>query len=90
VFALTEAGRAYVEERRDQLVAPWDAVTEAVDEGVVELFETMKQVGLAVGQISQVAGEQQLAAARRLLAETRRSLYRILAEDEDEGGARDA
>src|SRR5262249_39103013 len=30
-YVLTDAGRAYVEERRDDLAAPWDAMSDSVD-----------------------------------------------------------
>jgi DNA-binding PadR family transcriptional regulator len=79
-YALTDEGRRYVEDNRDDLGEPWEAVGGGVDQGVLELR----------GQIAQVAGAAiQCAAAghadeaKRILADTRRSLYRILAEDEE-------
>ena len=51
-------------------------------EGVRELGELMMQVGIAVKQVMHAGGKTQAAEAAKVLAETRRSLYRILAEDE--------
>lgn len=82
VFHLTEAGRAYVAERRDALAAARDAVTAAVDDGVPALRDLFEQVGAALRQVERAGTTDQIAAARRLLDETRRGVYRILAGDE--------
>jgi DNA-binding PadR family transcriptional regulator len=85
VYHLTDAGRAYVEERREELTAARDAVTETVGEGWVELHDAFHQVGTALKQVAQVGTPAQIAAARELLAQTRRHLYRILADEEPAG-----
>jgi DNA-binding PadR family transcriptional regulator len=82
VFELTDAGRTYVEEHREQLGSPWKLAGEGVPEGVRELGKLLMQVGIAVKQVMHAGGETQAAEAAKVLAETRRSLYRILAEDE--------
>jgi len=82
IFELTEAGRSHIEEHRDKLGSPWQAAGEGVPEGVRELGKLMMQVGIAVKQVMHAGGETQAAEAAKILAETRRSLYRILAEDE--------
>jgi DNA-binding PadR family transcriptional regulator len=84
-YALTDAGRAYVEERRDRLGAPWDAVKGDVGEGAWELMGPMRQIGMALFQLMHSGSEQQQAEAKEVLSETRRALYRILAEDAPEG-----
>jgi DNA-binding PadR family transcriptional regulator len=81
-YELTDDGRAAVAGRAADRPAPWAAAGASVDEQVVELFAVLRQVGTAVGQLSQVATEAELAAAREILAETRRALYRLLAEDD--------
>jgi DNA-binding PadR family transcriptional regulator len=86
VFELTDAGRTHVEEHREQLGSPWTLAGEGVPEGVRELGKLMLQVGIAVKQVMQAGGETQSAEAAKILAETRRSLYRILAEDEPTEG----
>jgi DNA-binding PadR family transcriptional regulator len=86
-FHLTDAGRAHVEERREELEAAWNSVTGAMDETMLELRGLFDQVGIALKQVVHVGTPQQLAEARKLLATTRRQLYRILADEPagDEG-----
>ena len=85
-YGLTDAGRAYVEERREDLVAPWDEMSDSVDDDVASLFKEMHQVGMAAGQIGHMGSPHQIAEARGLLASARRALYSLLAEDEPAGG----
>jgi DNA-binding PadR family transcriptional regulator len=80
-FALTDAGRAYVEERRGELGAPWDEMSGAVDDDVADLFGEIKRVAIAAAQIGHMGDPRQVAEARRLLGEARRRLYKLLAED---------
>ena len=93
VANLTEAGRAYVEDNRAELEAAWNALTNDVDERVLEmrnLFTLYEQIAVAGKQVAQVGTEGQLAEARKVLTDTRRRLYLILAEDNagDEQDAR--
>jgi DNA-binding PadR family transcriptional regulator len=81
-FVLTEAGRAYVDERRDELVAPWDEMSESVGDDVGSLFAELRQVGMAAAQIAHIGTPRQVEQARTALAAVRRSLYSLLAEDE--------
>jgi DNA-binding PadR family transcriptional regulator len=82
VFELTDAGRAYVEENRTQLGNPWELAGEGMSDDMRELNKTLKQVIFAATQVMHGGSETQRAEAARLLSETRRSLYRLLAEDE--------
>ena len=83
-FHLTDAGRAYIEAHGDELTAPWEAVSDSVDEGLMELRDLIFQVGGAVMQVAHAGTDAQVATAKKVLTETRRALYRILAdEDED-------
>ena len=81
-YTLTDTGRAYVEERRDDLVAPWEEMSDSVDDDVASLFKEMRQVGMAAAQIGHMGSPNQIAQARALLANARRALYSLLAEDE--------
>ncbi len=81
-FRLTEAGSAYVEAHRDEVTAPWDTMAEGVDSGAREVGGMIQQVAMAAMQVIHTGNRAQVAEARTLLANTRRSLYRILAEDE--------
>ncbi|HEY1365834.1 MAG TPA: PadR family transcriptional regulator [Gaiellaceae bacterium] len=81
-YVLTDAGRAYVDERRDELVAPWEEMSGSVDDDVASLFKELRQVGMATAQIAHVGSAQQTAEARAALASVRRTLYSLLAQDE--------
>jgi DNA-binding PadR family transcriptional regulator len=82
LFHLTEDGRAHVAEHRDKLGEPWAAVTEDVGEVRLELRGLVDQLRLAVIQVAAAGDDAQVARAKELLAEARRALYRLLAEDE--------
>lgn len=79
-YELTDNGRKALEERGDA-AAPWEPATEAVGDEVLELAHTMRQVGMAVGQLGQVGTPEQVKQAKEILIATRRSLYGLLAED---------
>ena len=80
-FQLTDDGRAYIEENRDALGVPWEAVGGEVPEGLFQLRQLMMQLGMATMQVAQAGDEAQTAEARKVLEEARRALYRILAGD---------
>ncbi|QXJ20591.1 PadR family transcriptional regulator [Actinomadura graeca] len=80
-FHLTDEGRARVEEQAEELAEPWSEMTPEFGEGVPELFKQAAQTGAAVMQIVHSGTPEQVARAREILTEARRSLYHILAED---------
>jgi DNA-binding PadR family transcriptional regulator len=84
LFDLTDEGRTYVTEHADELGTPWEDVAGG-NEHVAELRTLVFSVGAAVMQVVQAGTEAQIAEASRVLEETRRSLYRILAGDEPSG-----
>lgn len=88
-YHLTDEGRGYTEENADRLAEPWAEMTPDFGEGVPELFKQAAQTGAAVMQIVHSGSPRQVAQAGDVLSETRRSLYRILADDlgEDAGPA---
>src|SRR6266699_2572369 len=86
MYTLTEEGRAYVTEHADELRASWDAVTGSVDAADVQLMETIRQVAVAVTQVAQAGSAAQVAQAAKILTDTRRALYRILAADGEDAG----
>jgi hypothetical protein len=49
------------------------------------MFLLLKQVGAAALQVVSAGSATQVSEARRILAEARRALYRVLAEDDDGG-----
>jgi DNA-binding PadR family transcriptional regulator len=86
VFALTDAGRRYVAEHADDLVAPWDAVTGGVSESAGQIMDLVRQVGFAAVQVLRSGDATSVESARRILDQSRRSLYLVLAgEDPVEG-----
>jgi DNA-binding PadR family transcriptional regulator len=82
LFELTDAGRAYVADNRDELGKPWEAVNEEVGESTSDVRKLIGQVAAATMQVVQAGSEAQVARASEILTETRRSLYRILADDD--------
>jgi len=80
LFELTDEGRTYVTEKADELGTPWEEV--GGDESVGEMRTLVFSVGAAVMQVVQAGTPEQVAEAAKVLEETRRSLYRILAGDE--------
>jgi len=89
VFALTDAGRAYVDEHADELREPWTAAESRHRDRAVTLFDTMRGLGGAVREVARSGSDAQVEAARAALDGARRSIYRILAEDPTDGPADD-
>jgi DNA-binding PadR family transcriptional regulator len=83
-YVLTDAGLAYIEEHRGELAAPWEQMADSVDDVVGALFREMRRVGMAAAQISHLGNANQIAKAHSVLAEARRALYSLLAEDEND------
>jgi len=82
VFALTEAGQA-ANNSRSASRAPWEEVGDEVDDTLIELRDGVGQVVSAVHQIARGGTATQIAAAKQVLADARRALYRLLAEETD-------
>jgi DNA-binding PadR family transcriptional regulator len=81
-YELTDEGRAYVEENRETLAEPWAEVAGEMSSGVFQLRSLAGQVTAALMQVAFAGSEAQVEEAKKVLAETRRALYRILAEDD--------
>jgi DNA-binding PadR family transcriptional regulator len=82
MYALTDEGRTYAEEHADELNSAWDAAAGMTDDEALELGDLIRQVMVAVMEVRRAGSPEQLAQARAVLAQTRRSMYRILAEEE--------
>jgi DNA-binding PadR family transcriptional regulator len=78
VYALTDDGKAAAEVSAKS-PAPWNmpGASEAI--GLYDLFQPL---AAAVAQVSQVGSPETIEQARTILVEARRSLYRLLAEDD--------
>ena len=83
-YTLTDEGRAYVQAHADQLRASWDAVTGSVDDAAMQMHNLTRQVAMATVQVAQAGSPAQVKQASKILADTRKALYRILAADDEE------
>ncbi|HEV7466744.1 MAG TPA: PadR family transcriptional regulator [Candidatus Dormibacteraeota bacterium] len=81
-FILTDAGKAYVEEKREELGEPWAKSAAGFGEGRLELRELIGQIAAAAYQVSAAGDTTQIARAKELMTQTRRGLYQILADDQ--------
>jgi DNA-binding PadR family transcriptional regulator len=82
-LTLTDEGRTYVQAHADQLRAAWDAVTGSVDDAVFQIHALARQVMMATLQVQQAGTPAQVQQASKILSDTRKALYRILAADEE-------
>jgi DNA-binding PadR family transcriptional regulator len=83
-YTLTDEGRTYVEAHADELRAAWDAVTGSVDDAAVQMHNLARTVAMATVQVAQAGTPAQVQQASKVLADTRKALYRILAADGEE------
>ncbi len=84
IFALTPAGLEHVESRRDELAGLFDGfAAESEPDDVTDVRQLLFGVGGAAVQVLSTGTPEQVAAARKVLLDARRDLYRLLAEDED-------
>jgi len=79
LFQLSEAGRAYVTKHADDLDNPWDAVANPW-KGVIDTRKSMAQIHLALQQLSMLGDAKAVASAQKILDDTVRSLYRLMAD----------
>jgi len=83
-YALTEAGKAYVAEHRESLGEPWAQSAAGVSEERLELRSLIGQIAAAAYQVGVAGDDADVSKAKDLLAQTRRSLYQILADEPSE------
>ena len=81
-YTLTDEGKAYVAENREELGEPWAKSSEGINEDRLELRGLIAQIAAAAFQVGKAGDDAQLAKAKELLVEARRGLYKILADDE--------
>jgi len=79
--SLTDSGRAYVEEHRDELGTPWQKVAEDPRRQGHELHHAMRALGGAVEQVARAGTRAQAEAAAAVLDKARREVYLVLADD---------
>ena len=83
LLELTDAGRAVLEERGKDAPSPWETMAEGIGGRTLELGALVRQIGMAAMQVMQAGTEAQIEEARKILTDSRRSLYRILAEGDE-------
>jgi DNA-binding PadR family transcriptional regulator len=81
LYRVTDAGTAYVESHRAEMGVPWEEAADAAGKPALEFAHLIHQVVGAMRQVLHAGDERQIVQASAVLAETRRALYRILAED---------
>ena len=81
-FEITDAGREHLETRAAEQ-DPWEPAAEGAENPLAELAPLVIQIGKAAFQVASVGDQDQRERARTVLVDTRRALYRILADDAD-------
>jgi DNA-binding PadR family transcriptional regulator len=83
-FTLTDEGRTYVAEHADEVSAPWQAMSAPAEDDENGLKPMLGQVATAMWQILATGTPEQQARAKDAVADLRRKLYGILADDEQD------
>src|SRR5487761_728502 len=81
-YQLTDAGRAYVAENPEMARGAWESMAHAGAGGLPGLFSQAARLGAAIAQMAHAGTPEQMREAERLLEQTRRRLYHLLADDE--------
>jgi DNA-binding PadR family transcriptional regulator len=79
-YRLTVEGLAFVEQRGADQLAPWEQMGGDTPPKAVELGKIMREVAFAFMQVLRTGSDEQQEQARKVLADVRRELYRILGE----------
>jgi hypothetical protein len=75
-----------VAKHQDELSAPWSAMAGGAASAAADMRMLVHQVHLAAFQVISAGTDDQVSQARTVLTQARRSLYRILAEEDSAGG----
>jgi len=82
-YSLSQAGRDYVEQNPEKARGAWESQAQQEAWELPGLFAEAARLGAGIVQIAHAGTPGQVQDAERLLEETRRRLYRILADDDD-------
>jgi hypothetical protein len=80
-YSLTDAGRAYVAANPEKARGAWESTQQQESWQLPGLFAEAARLGSGIVQLAHAGTPDQVRAAERVLAGTRRELYRILAGD---------
>lgn len=87
LFAITDAGSELLGRRGSDRPAPWEQMSGGAQGEHAQFGKLIREVAFASAQLARSGSAAQLAAAREVLAQARRELYRILGEgDEQDAG----
>jgi DNA-binding PadR family transcriptional regulator len=84
LFSLTDAGREEAAKAGDR--KPWDDVTEGIHPTQFKLRDSLGPIAMAAHQVASAGTPEQQAAAVKILADTSRKLYALLAAEPDDPG----
>lgn len=79
VFSLTDQGHAYLESQTEP--APWEQFVSGGHDQYVGLRDAAFQLGAALIQVATSGHENQVAAAKDIVADAKAKVYEILKED---------
>jgi DNA-binding PadR family transcriptional regulator len=82
-FQLTDEGRRYVEENPEMARAAWESMAQGEPGEMPGLFVQAARLGGSIVQMARDGSPEQVHAAEALLEQTRRSMYQILAGQDD-------
>ncbi|MGH2958258.1 MAG: PadR family transcriptional regulator [Solirubrobacterales bacterium] len=86
-FTLTEEGIQHVKDHADKLGEPWKDLGGKQHAGIREMANEIKPLMAAASQLMQAGTEADAKRGAAVLAEARRKIYAILAEDRTDGEA---
>lgn len=88
-FRLTDEGREYVDQHPEMARGAWESSDQQEAWQLPGLFAEAARLGSGIVQIAHAGTPAQVEAAERLLEQTRRRLYQILADADDADDAED-
>jgi DNA-binding PadR family transcriptional regulator len=80
-FSLTKDGVKYVDENREKLGEPWKGLGPDISAAGADYWKQIRPLIEAVKQVGQVGDEDAVVRGAEVLADARRKLYAILAEE---------
>ena len=83
------AGGEYAAAHPDDLRAPWDLARAGTRGAAMQIRALTGQLAMAASQVAAAGTDAQQAQAGQVLADSRKSLYQILADSEDEASAQE-
>jgi DNA-binding PadR family transcriptional regulator len=86
-YQLTDAGREYVERNPGKARGAWESQEQQEAWEVPGLFSEAARLGGAIVQVARAGNAEQVRDAEQALERARRTLYRILADEDDDAGS---